>query len=84
MFSLNWVRKYRPSLRYTESCHNLLIQPPLSLPAAGNVSRVEASVIYPLKLHTDDVNKCLHYKSGSHGVPDLILYEFMFLLVYYR
>ena len=51
-------------------------------------------MIYPPKLRTDDVNRCLHYKSGSlvvpdviiksgsHGVPDLILYEFMFHLVY--
>ena len=51
-------------------------------------------MIYPPKVRTDDVNKCLHYKSGSRlvpdliiksgsqGVPDLILYEFMFLLFY--
>ena len=35
------------------------------------------------KCHTKDVNQCLHYKSGCHGVPNEKLFDFMFLLVYY-
>ena len=33
------------------------------------------------KFHTDDVNQCLHNKSGSHGVPNIILSNFTCLLV---
>ena len=33
------------------------------------------------KFHTDDVNKCLHNKTGSHGVPNANLFNFTFLLV---
>ena len=33
------------------------------------------------KFHTDDVNQCLHNKSGSHGVPNAYLFDFTFLLV---
>ena len=33
------------------------------------------------KFHTDDVNQCLHYKSGGHGVPNANLFNFTFLLV---
>ena len=33
------------------------------------------------EIHTDDVNQCLHYLSGSHGVPNADLFDFMFLLV---
>ena len=33
------------------------------------------------KFHNDDVNQCLHNKSGSHGVPNANLINFMFLLV---
>ena len=36
----------------------------------------------PLRFHTDDVNQCLH-KSGSHGVPNVNLFNFLFLLVDY-
>ena len=32
------------------------------------------------KFHNDDVNQCLHNKSGSHGVPNVNLFNFMFLL----
>ena len=35
------------------------------------------------KFHTDDVNQCLHNKSGSQGVPSVTLFDFMFLLVDY-
>ena len=33
------------------------------------------------KFHTDDVNQCLHNKFGSHGVPVVNLFDFLFLLV---
>ena len=33
------------------------------------------------KFHTDDVNQCLHKKSGSHGVLSSTLFNFTFLLV---
>ena len=33
------------------------------------------------KFHTDDVNQCLHNKSGSHGVPNIFLSNFTCLLV---
>ena len=32
------------------------------------------------KLHTDGVNQCLHNKFGCHGIPDVNLFTFMFLL----
>ena len=35
----------------------------------------------PQKFHTHDVNQCLNNKSGSHGVPNANLFNFMFLLV---
>ena len=35
------------------------------------------------KFHTDDINQCLHNKSSSHGVPNVNLFDFMFLLVDY-
>ena len=30
---------------------------------------------------TDDANQCLHNKSGSHGVPNILLSNFVFILV---
>ena len=33
------------------------------------------------KFHTDDANQCFHNKSGSHGVPNMNLYNFTCLLV---
>ena len=36
------------------------------------------------KFRTDDVNKCLHNKSGSHGIPNANLFNFTFLLVDFR
>ena len=42
-----------------------------------------ASATQRQKFHTDDVNQCLHNKSGSRGVFDVNLYDFMFLLVDY-
>ena len=39
------------------------------------------SATQPQKFHTEDVNQCLHNKSGSHGVPNANLFNFPFLLV---
>ena len=33
------------------------------------------------KFHSDDVNQCLHYKFGSHGVSNANLFNFTFFLV---
>ena len=52
-----------------------------SLLAAGDVSRGGTSATQRQKFHTDDVNQCLHNKSGSHGVPNANLFNFTFLLV---
>ena len=49
--------------------------------AAGNVSRRGTSVAQWQKAHTDDANKCVHNKSGSHGVPNMTLFNFVCLLV---
>ena len=46
--------------------------------AARNVSPGGTSGPHWHKFHTDDVNQCLHYKSGSYGVPDVNLFDFMF------
>ena len=46
-----------------------------------DVSRGGTSAIQRQKFHTDDVNQCLHNKSGSHGIPNANLFNFMFLLV---
>ena len=35
------------------------------------------------KFHTDDVNQYLHNISGTYGVPNVNLFDFMFLLVDY-
>ena len=45
------------------------------------VSRGGTSATQRQKFHTDDVNQCLHNKSGSHGVPNANLFNFTFLLV---
>ena len=36
------------------------------------------------RLHTDDVNQCLHNKSGGHKVSNVNLFDFLFFLVDYR
>ena len=46
-----------------------------------DVSRGATSATQRQKFHTDDVNQCLHNKSGSHGVPNANLFNFTFLLV---
>ena len=46
-----------------------------------DVSQGGTSATQRQKFHTDDVNQCLHNKSGSHGVPNANLFNFTFLLV---
>ena len=41
------------------------------------------SVLQQQEFHTDDVTQCLHNKSSSHGVPNVNLFDFVFLLVDY-
>ena len=53
---------------------------PCSLPL-GDSLRGGTSATQRQKFHTDDVNQCLHNKSGSHGVPNANLFNFTFLLV---
>ena len=51
--------------------------------APGEVLLGATSASKRQKLHTDDLNQCLHDKSDSHGVPNLNLLNFMFVLVDY-
>ena len=60
------------------ACENIRFS---SLFAAGAASRGETSATQRQKFHTDDVNQCLLNKSGSHGVPNVNLFNFTFLLV---
>ena len=60
------------------ACENIHFS---SLFAARDVLRGETSATQRQKFHTDDVNQCLHNKSGSHGVPNANLFNFTFLLV---
>ena len=46
-----------------------------------DVSLGGTSATQQQKFHTDDVNQCLHNKSGSHGVPNANFFNFTFLLV---
>ena len=46
-----------------------------------HVSRGGTSATQRQKFHTDDVNQCLHTKSGSHAVLNENLFNFTFLLV---
>ena len=48
---------------------------------AGDVSRGGTSATQRQKFHTDDTNQCLLNKSRSHGVPNVNLFNFRFLLV---
>ena len=48
---------------------------------AGDVSHGGTSATQRQKFHTDDANQCLHNKSGSHGVPNVNIFNFRFLLV---
>ena len=49
--------------------------------ALRDVSRRGTSATQRQKFHTGDVNQWLLNKSGSHGVPNANLFNFMFLLV---
>jgi len=49
--------------------------------AAGDVSRGGTSATQRQKFHADDANQCLLNKSCSHGVPNVNLFNFRFLLV---
>ena len=60
------------------ACENICFS---SLFAAGDVLRGGTSATQRQKFHTDDANQCLHNKSGSHGVPNINLSNFMCLLV---
>ena len=60
------------------ACENIRF---FSLFAAGGVSRGGTSATQRQKFHTDDANQCLHNESGSHGVPNINLSNFAFLLV---
>ena len=46
-----------------------------------DVSRGGTSATQGQKFHTVDTNQCFHNKSGSHGVPNMNLYNFTCLLV---
>ena len=48
---------------------------------AGDVSHAGTFATQRQQFHTDDANQCLHNKSGSHGVPNIKLSNFMCLLV---
>ena len=47
--------------------------------ATGDVLRGGTFVTQPQKLHTDDINQCLHNNSSSHWVPNTNLFNFTFL-----
>ena len=48
-----------------------------------NVSPRGTSATQRQKFHTDDLNQCLHNKFGSHGIPNVNLFDFMLFLVNY-
>ena len=50
-------------------------------PSLRHVSWGGTSATQRRKFGTDDVNQCLHNKSGSHGVPNVNFSNFTFLLV---
>ena len=52
-----------------------------SLFVAGDILRGGMSATQRQKFHTDDANQCLHKKSGSHGVPNITLSNFVCPLV---
>ena len=60
------------------ACENIRFS---SLFVAGDVSRGGTSATQRQKFHTDDANQCLLNESGSHGVSNVNLFNFRFLLV---
>ena len=67
------------NVNYCTSLRTTDVSPPSSPPR--NVLREGRSATQRQKFHTDDVNQCLHKKSGSHGVSNANLFNFTFLLV---
>ena len=65
-----WVEKL--------ACENIRFS---SLFVTGDVSRGRTSAIQGQKFHTDDANQGLLNKSGSHGAPNVNLFNFRFLLI---
>ena len=64
----------RKPIACEKSCFSMLL-------AAGDVSQGGTSATQRQKFHTDDINQCLHNKSGSHGVLNANLFNFTFVLV---
>jgi len=62
---------------------NLRKQPLSLLVTADNILPRGMSAPQRQEFHIDDVNQCLHNKCGSQGVPNIDLFDFMFLLVDY-
>ena len=60
--------------------YDSLRKQPLFL-APGGVSLGTTSATQLQKFQTDDVNQCLHYTSGSHGIPNGNSLNFTFFLV---
>ena len=60
------------------ACENIRFS---TLFAAGYVSRGGTSATQRQKFHTDYANQCLLNKSGSHGVPNVNLFNLRCLLV---
>ena len=60
------------------ACENIRFS---SLFVGGDVSRTRTSTTQRQKFHTDDANQCFHNKSGSRGVPNINLSNFLCLLV---
>ena len=60
------------------ACKNICFS---TLFAAGDVSRGGTSVTQRQKCHTYDANQCLLNKHCSHGVPNVNIFNFRFLLV---
>ena len=86
---MNWIYydvlklKIKTSTNLTSAasllaCENIRLS---SRFTAGDVSRGGTSATQRQKFHTDDANQCLLNKSGSHGVPNVNLFNFRFLLV---
>ena len=57
------------------ACENIRFS---SLFAAGDVSRGGTSATQQQKFHTDDENQCLLNKAGSHGLPNVNLFNLGF------
>ena len=60
------------------ACENIRFS---SLFTVGDVLRGGTSATQREKFCTDNANQCLHDKSGSHGVPNINLSNFVCLLV---